>query len=536
MSRDRLWMALAFLLPALAATIAPMSAVDLAYQVRTGELMLAAGEVVRADPFTFTAFGDPWLNQQWGAAGLFAVVHGAGGWGGLVVLRAVLVALAIGLVAVGARRWLPARSASLLALAGFLVALPSLGLRAQLLGILLFAAVVAILAWRDRRPWLMVLVPFLVLAWANAHGSFFLGPAAVAVALLDDVVARRAGLAAQLGDVAWIGAAGPSAGGPPGEGPDGPGAPSGIPSRRRLAWLGIVLALSLVATVITPFGPAVWTYALGIATNGEITRLITEWQRTLPFTVTGALFYASVAAVGAALWLARSRGALPRWPVLAWLAGLALLGVYAERGVAWWAIAAPVALAPVVAVLLAAAEVVLGPAEEEDTAPSDPDEVAAAAVRARSLRRLDAAVVLGLVLAIIILQPIWRGGDQLTGPPGLLSDAPGGLAVALAEAAGPDDRAVVPQRWASWFEWAAPGVPVMVDSRVEVVPVSAWEDYLAIVAGGEGALETLQRIGATVVVVDPATQSALNVALRTGGSGWRLSYDDAEGLLFTPAE
>ncbi len=144
--------------------------------------------------------------------------------------------------------------------------------------------------------------------------------------------------------------------------------------------------------------------------------------------------------------------------------------------------------------------------------------------------------MLGLVLAIVALQPIWRGGDPLTGPPGLLSDAPGGLAVALAEAAGPDDRAVVTQRWASWIEWAAPGVPVMVDSRVEVVPVSAWEDYLAIVAGGEGALETLERIGATVVVVDPATQSALNVALRTAGSGWRLSYDDDDGLLFTPAE
>lgn len=43
MSRDRLWLALAILLPVLAATIAPMSTVDLAYQVRAGELMLASG-------------------------------------------------------------------------------------------------------------------------------------------------------------------------------------------------------------------------------------------------------------------------------------------------------------------------------------------------------------------------------------------------------------------------------------------------------------------------------------------------------------
>ena len=67
MSRDRLWLALAILLPALAATIAPMSTVDLAYQVRAGELMLGSLAVLREDPFTFTAFGEPWLNQQWGA-------------------------------------------------------------------------------------------------------------------------------------------------------------------------------------------------------------------------------------------------------------------------------------------------------------------------------------------------------------------------------------------------------------------------------------------------------------------------------------
>ncbi len=194
MTRDRLWLALAILLPALAATIAPMSTVDLAYQVRAGELMLASGSVLRTDPFTFTAFGDPWLNQQWGAGILFAAVHGLGGWGGLVVFRVILVAASVGLIAVGATRWLRPRPAALLALAGFVVGIASLGLRAQLLGVALFAAVLAILAWRDRRPRLVWAIPFLVLAWANLHGSFFLGPAAVGVALVDDLLARRPGV------------------------------------------------------------------------------------------------------------------------------------------------------------------------------------------------------------------------------------------------------------------------------------------------------------------------------------------------------
>ncbi len=43
MTRDRLWTLLAILLPVLGATIAPMSTVDLAYQVRAGDLMRHPG-------------------------------------------------------------------------------------------------------------------------------------------------------------------------------------------------------------------------------------------------------------------------------------------------------------------------------------------------------------------------------------------------------------------------------------------------------------------------------------------------------------
>jgi hypothetical protein len=474
MTRDRLWLALAILLPALAATIAPMSTVDLAYQVRAGELMLESLAVLRTDPFTFTAMGDPWLNQQWGAGVLFALVHGLGGWGGLALFRALLIAVAVGFVLLGCRRWLPARPAALLTLAGFVVGIAALGLRAQLFGIVLFAAVLAILAWRDERPRLAWAIPLLVLAWANLHGSFFLGPAAVLVALAQDLVARRPGV------------------------------------RRLLA----VLAASLVATCVTPFGPAVWGYAAGIATNPEITRLITEWQRTSPLTVTGAFFYLSVVGAVAAVVLATRRYGAPL-PVLsvAWLAGLALLGAYAERGVAWWAFGAPVALASTVAALLGPA-----PAPRADR---------------RALRFLNAAVVAVLAIAVLALQPVLREGDPLTGPPGLLRDAPAGLAQSLAELAGPSDRAVVPQPWASWFEWAAPGIPVMVDSRVEVVPASAWIDYARIVGGGPAALGTLRGVGASVVVVDTATQVALELALRTPGSGWRLAHEDADGAVFT---
>ncbi len=91
------------------------------------------------------------------------------------------------------------------------------------------------------------------------------------------------------------------------------------------------------------------------------------------------------------------------------------------------------------------------------------------------------------------MQPLWRPADPLTGPEGTLRDAPGGLARALAAEADSTDRVVVPQPWASWFEWSAPDRLVMVDSRIELFDEATWTDYLAIADGGPDALDVLAR-------------------------------------------
>ena len=476
MTRERLWLALAVLLPAFAATIAPLPTGDLAYQLRAGELMLASDAVLRADPFTFTAFGDPWLNQQWGTGVAVALVHGAAEWGGLSLLRTLLIALTVGLVLVGCRARLDRRRAAYLTLAGFLLGIGSLALRAQLFGVVCFAALVAILAVREQHPRTVLLLPLIVLAWANLHGSFFLAPLAIGLAALDDVLLHR-------------------------------------PGRRRML---AVLAASAVATCVTPFGPDVWRYAVGLSTNATITRLISEWQRTSPLSLLGILFYGSVLAAVYVV-LRASRRDRPIEPGRAlWLLGLAALGAYAERGVVWWALGAPVALAPLVAAAFALPD---RPARAEPP----------------GLRRLNVLVATGVLVAVVVLQPLWRPVDPLTGPAGLLRDAPGGLARVLAAEADATDRVVVPQPWASWFEWSAPDRPVMVDSRIELFDEATWNDYLSIADGGTDALDVLDRIGATVVVVDPVTQSALNIVLRTFHAGWRLAYEDADGNLFVIA-
>ena len=84
MTLPRLWVFLAIALPVLAATIANLSSVDLTYHLRAGAEILAGGGIPTTDTWTFTAFGQPWVDQQWGAQVILAGVYQVAGWTGLV--------------------------------------------------------------------------------------------------------------------------------------------------------------------------------------------------------------------------------------------------------------------------------------------------------------------------------------------------------------------------------------------------------------------------------------------------------------------
>ena len=120
MTLGRLWAFLAVGLPVLGTLIANLSAVDLAYHLRAGELLLATGRIPTTDTFTFTAAGATWLNQQWGAQAILAAVFRIGGWSGLVLLRALLVGVTFGCLFAACRRLgLDIRRSSWLTLAAY---------------------------------------------------------------------------------------------------------------------------------------------------------------------------------------------------------------------------------------------------------------------------------------------------------------------------------------------------------------------------------------------------------------------------------
>src|SRR5205823_3423926 len=138
MSLPRLWAFVAVALPAIFFE-GHLSSVDLAYHVRAGEIMLRTHALIRTDSLAFTSAGRPWLDQQWGAQVLFAAVYRAGGWAGLAVAKAVIVAVVFLTVYLACRAaGGGARLAAGLTLGAYLVAGYDLALRPQLLAMALF--------------------------------------------------------------------------------------------------------------------------------------------------------------------------------------------------------------------------------------------------------------------------------------------------------------------------------------------------------------------------------------------------------------
>ena len=263
---------------------------------------------------------------------------------------------------------------------------------------------------------------------------------------------------------------------------------------------------SILATTVTPYGYKVWSYAAGLATNPVIRKTITEWQPPSIEVYTGAAFFLSVVVV-AGLLIAGVRRPVP-WGSLLSLVVFLAIALTAIRGVFWWAMVAPIVLAGVL---------------EDRPAPTERRDPAGA---------LNAAIVGLLALAVVGSVIRWvpyTGPAMPTG--GRLAFAPVGITRELQRSLGPGEVVFNAQKWGSWLEFEFPRSPVIVDSLIEVIPESVWWRYYAVSSGAEGWQATLDAWDVDVAVLARDQQESLIPKVRAD-PGWRLVYEDAEGLIF----
>ena len=186
-SRNRFSLAhLLLLVPWVALVIdawAPIRDNSFLWHIRAGDLQSTAGQVLTADPFSFTMHGAPWLTQSWLAELLYA--WGERNWGlgfvpPMMLLMTSITFLGIGLIAY--RRSQSVSGTAVVLMLTTILLISFLVPRPVIFSFALF--VLVILAWE--RPVTRWTVPFLFWVWASVHGSFVLGLAYVGLSLIID--------------------------------------------------------------------------------------------------------------------------------------------------------------------------------------------------------------------------------------------------------------------------------------------------------------------------------------------------------------
>lgn len=168
----------------------PIYSPDLFWHLSAGRWIATHAAVPSTDSFTFTAYGSPWIDFEWGLQLLWAGVHAAGGLWALWALKAVLLAAAFWPVDGLLRDAEVSDAARAGALTLWLAAmLAQADLRADLVSALFFAVLLRRLA-RGRASFLFGFGLFAL--WANLHAGFALGLFLYALAAAAARLERRA--------------------------------------------------------------------------------------------------------------------------------------------------------------------------------------------------------------------------------------------------------------------------------------------------------------------------------------------------------
>jgi hypothetical protein len=165
---------------------------DTYWHLASGKWMVDHGQLLRADVFSSTVNGAPYSVGEW--LGELAI-YGAyllGGWAGIALLRATLVAVGAFFVTRVALRAAPAPFA--IAVTAIALALSEITWtdRPQLFTFALFPLLLELLiVARAGRTRLVFAVPPLILLWTNLHGGYALGLALVAIFGAEAILTRR---------------------------------------------------------------------------------------------------------------------------------------------------------------------------------------------------------------------------------------------------------------------------------------------------------------------------------------------------------
>jgi len=218
---------------------------DLWWHLRTGQLMLQNHSLFHTDPYSFTRFGQPWINHEWLSQILLFGLYRAFGFVGLIVSLAAVIAVTLMLVFARC----PGRPylAALITLWGAVASSPAWGVRPQMFSLLLASIFLLLLESSEKHPKLLWWTVPLMLLWVNLHAGYPIGLAFLAFFLIGET------LEAAVRPGQWTQAA------------------------VRLKTLVLAFLLCLAVVALNPNGLRIYAYPFETLRSAAMQRFIQEW-------------------------------------------------------------------------------------------------------------------------------------------------------------------------------------------------------------------------------------------------------------------
>jgi hypothetical protein len=149
--------------------------VDMFWQIRSGQLMLESGRLIRHDPFTYTHQGEPVPVVYWLSQGIFALAYRWGGWPAVQITSASLLAGAYAVAGLSGRdRQATPFGMGLAMVLGFLAGFSNGEVRPQCFALCGLAIVLALVRSRLSLGAKLAGALPVMLVWQNAHPSLSL--------------------------------------------------------------------------------------------------------------------------------------------------------------------------------------------------------------------------------------------------------------------------------------------------------------------------------------------------------------------------
>ncbi|MGQ9549274.1 MAG: hypothetical protein ACUVSY_15510 [Roseiflexus sp.] len=472
---DRVYVVAALMLIALRPLLTPIPPHDFWWHMATGRVILETGTIPEVDLFSYTRAGEPFFNQGWLAQLLMAVLYRIGGVPLIIVVQALVLALAYGLLLrLCILRTNRIRAcAAILLLATMPLSFDNWTVRPQTYAFPLFAGFLTILTeYRLRSAHRLWLLPALMALWVNMHGSFVLGLGLIGFVFVGETLKR------------WRSA-----------------------SEARLDGTLIVWgAATAAATLLNPRGFEVLGYVTNLLGSSQVTDLVTEWSPPTIRDINGAIFFLFLIVAALTLIYARTR---PDPTDLLLFGAFLWLALSATRNIVWLGFVATPLLAVQATTLL----------------PPPPQR------QFQGIPAMNAALI-GLLALLLLIGSPWVKPALL--PPGtgalLAKSTPVKATRALLELPQRPQRLFHAMSYGSYLIWAAPQQKVFIDPRIELYPYEQWRDYILLGQGIEvEALLTKYRIDGMMLSIEE--QAPLLEYVRARADVWREVYADEETVV-----